>query len=193
MFLHSMFENKKVKEELDQLSGRVLETINEVRNLNVEVGKLRTAMNLQKDLQGKEEEFLTGFEENAKKVVSVREDFEKALYDFKLLSGDMQKKLTEKFDEVLKDEIKSYVDDLKKEMGDMGELKESLASVKIELAQTQEELKKFTTISSGIKEADFELTQYIKKIQSMDNEKLELLQKIDSLERLLARMKRESR
>ena len=87
----------------------------------------------------------------------------------------------------------SVIDELKKEMGDMGELKESLASVKIELAQTQDELKKFTTISSGIKEADFELTQYIKKIQSMDNEKLELLQKIDSLERLLARMKRESR
>tara|TARA_Y100000310_G_C20701273_1_gene830114 strand:+ start:1052 stop:1615 length:564 start_codon:yes stop_codon:yes gene_type:complete len=185
-----MFENKKVQEELGQLSGRVIETINDVRNLSVEVGKLRTAMNLQKDLQGKEEEFLTGFEENAKKMVGVREDFEKALYDFKLLSGDMEKKLTAKFDEVLKDELKGYVDGLKKELGDVAELKESISAVKNELGTVQEEVKKFTSISSNIKEADFELTQYIKKVNDMDAEKLELMRKIDSLERLLARMKR---
>ena len=177
-------------DELNNLSGRVLESVNDVRNLTVEVGKLRSAVNLQKDLQGKEEEFLKGFEENAGKIGNIKEDFEKSLYDFRLLSSDLQKKLLDKFDEEIKKEVHGYFEGLKGELGEYRDLKEKVNTMAQDLDKASSELEKFNKIAAQIQTGDFELSKHAKKLEDMDAEKLELMRKIDTLERLLAKMRR---
>ena len=54
-------------------------------------------------------------------------------------------------------------------------------------------MNKFTEISRNIKQGDFELTKYANKLLEADKEKLELMRKIDTLERLISKMRRGGR
>lgn len=45
-------------------------------------------------------------------------------------------------------------------------------------------------ITKDIKKEDFELTKFINKVNEENREKLELMKKIDTLERLIGRMRR---
>ena len=53
-----------------------------------------------------------------------------------------------------------------------------------------EEINKFIEISRSIKEEDFELTKFARHLMDMDREKLELMRKIDTLERLVSKIRR---
>ena len=55
---------------------------------------------------------------------------------------------------------------------------------------TGSELSKFLDISRNIKKEDFELVRHSRNLAEMGREKLELMRKIDNLERMLSKMRR---
>ena len=53
----------------------------------------------------------------------MQEDLSKEIYDFKLLKGQLQKKMLDKFEEELKNELKVNVEVLRKDLSDYEEMK----------------------------------------------------------------------
>jgi len=56
--------------------------------------------------------------------------------------------------------------------------------------QLEKEIKRLTSITQGLKKSDFELTNLKKNTAKSDAEKIELHRKLDSLQRLVAKMRR---
>ena len=96
----------------------------------------------------------------------------------------------DKFTEELENEIKQRKEELSIDTGNYKEMKESIEGFGIELGKAKSEIGKWVQISSKIKAEDFELVRFTKRLKEVENEKLELMQKIDVLERLVGKLRR---
>ena len=177
----------KIKELIDEINGKVNSHSETVGSLKNEIVELKTQLGEIKDYQ---KEFLANFKENVDLIKRVREDFEKEMYRFKGLKEKTQKNIMDKFEEELQKELKLQMESLKKDYGDYEEVKKGLNGVAVKLGSLNEEIAKFTNISSSIKEKDFEMEKFAKQLLDRDKEKLNLMKKIDTMERLISRMRR---
>ena len=110
--------------------------------------------------------------------------------EFKLLKGQLQRKILDKFEEELQKDLEVNREALKKDTQDYNELRKKVAEILSRLNMTSEEINKFTEISKSIRKEDFELTKFARHLIDMDREKLELMRKIDTLERLVSKIRR---
>ena len=76
---------------------------------------------------------------------------------------------------------------------EIGKLKNELAGINSDVSKLHSEIDRLNKISSQVKSMDFDLVNYAKKLQADDSEKLRLLRQIDSLERLVSKMRRQQK
>ena len=176
-----------VKELIDEVNNKVNSHSETVGSLNNEIAELKAHLS---EIKSNQKEFVTNFKENVDVIKRVREDFEKEMYRFKGLKEKTQKSIMDKFEEELQKELKLQMESLKKDYGSYEEVKKGLNDVAIKLGSLNEDIIKFTNISSSIKEKDFEMEKFAKQLLERDQEKLNLIRKIDTLEKLVARMRR---
>src|SRR3989338_1070716 len=177
----------RAKEEIDAISRNIAENSRIVSELKDELNSLKKELAETKKSQ---DEFLKSFKENLFVIKNLREDFGKEIYEFKLLKSQLQKKILEKFEEELQKDLEVNRDSLKKDADDYNELRKKVAEILSGLNLTGNEISKFIEISRSIKKEDFELTKFARHLLDMDREKLELMRKIDTLERLVSRIRR---
>ena len=177
----------KTKEDIDLINRNLEENNKLVSDLKVQLESLKNDLI---ETKKEQKEFLHNFKENLYIIKNLREDFGKELYEFKLLKGQMQKKILEKFEEELQKDLEINRESLKKDTGDYNELRKKVAEILLRLNLTGEEINKFIEISRSIKKEDFELTKFARHLLEMDREKLELMRKIDTLERLVSKIRR---
>ena len=177
----------RTKEEIDAISRNIAENSRIVSELKDELNSLKKELAETKKSQ---DEFLKSFKENLFVIKNLREDFGKEIYEFKLLKSQLQKKILEKFEEELQKDLEVNRDSLKKDADDYNELRKKVAEILSGLNLTGGEISKFIEISKSIKKEDFELTKFARQLVDMDREKLELMRKIDTLERLVSRIRR---
>jgi len=181
-----------MKEHIDVIKNNLNYTTNSMNELKTEFGTLKQQINDNiSEIDIKKNEFFKNFDENIDLMKTIRHDFEKELFDFKLLRSQMQKKIIEKFEEELSKELKIQMDNLRLDAANYNELKEEIYGITNKVNNLGEEINKFTAISSNIKKEDFELTKFSNQLVAMDKEKLELMRKIDTLERLISKMRRQ--
>jgi len=181
-----------IKEQIDVIKNNLNYTTNSVNELKTEIGTLKHQINENvSSINNKNNEFFKNFDENINLMKNIRHDFEKELFDFKLLRSQLQKKIIEKFEEELDKELKIQIENLKIDAGSYNELKEDIVKITDKVNNLDEEINKFVMISQNIKKEDFELTKFANKLLEMDKEKLELMQKINTLERLVSKMRRQ--
>tara|TARA_Y100000294_G_C8504415_1_gene316146 strand:+ start:282 stop:872 length:591 start_codon:yes stop_codon:yes gene_type:complete len=181
-----------MKEQIDVIKNNLNYTTNSMNNLKTEIESLKQQISDNiGDINNKNNEFFKNFDENLNIMKNLRHEFEKELFDFKLLRSQMQKKIIEKFEEELGKELKIQIDTLKNDSNTYNELKENITKITDKVNNLGEEINKFTAISSNIKKEDFELTRFANQLLEMDKEKLEMVRKIDTLERLLSKMRRQ--
>jgi len=65
-----------------------------------------------------------------------------------------------------------------------------MSSMVAQIKNISTEINKFSDISKNIKKEDYELTKFANQLLDLDKEKLELMRKIDTLERLIAKQRR---
>ena len=177
----------KTKEDIDLINKNIGENSKIISDLKVELESLRKELIETKKTQ---DEFLKNFKENLFVIKNLKEDFGKEIYEFKLLKSQLQKKILEKFEEELQKDLEVNRDALKKDTEDYNELRKKVAEILSRLNLTTEEINKFTEVSKSIKKEDFELTKFARHLLDMDREKLELMRKIDTLERLVSKIRR---
>ena len=181
-----------MKDEIDVIKNNINYTANTINDLKSDVITLKEQINNNiNEIDNKNNEFFRNFNENIESMKAIRHDFEKELFQFKLLKAQLQKKIIEKFEEELGKELKMQLETLKSDSDKYNELKGNLGKITEKVNNLSSEIEKFISISSNIKKEDFELTRFANKLLEMDREKLELMQKIDTLERLVAKMRRQ--
>jgi len=177
----------KLKEEVDDLKARMDSQSRSFDAFSTEVTKL--CDNLQ-NVRNTQAQLLDELKSNMGGFSQIQQDLSKEVYDFKLLKAQLQKKMLDKFEEELKSELKMNVEVLRKDLSDYEEMKNSVKEMLKKVELTKQEMGKWMEISSNIKAADFELNKFARQLQQSDSEKLELMRKIDSLERLVSKMRR---
>ncbi|MEK6943478.1 MAG: hypothetical protein AABX00_05435 [Nanoarchaeota archaeon] len=177
----------KTKEDLDAINGNIEENNRIISELKEELKSLKAGL---KETKKSQDEFLNTFKENLSSISNLKEDFGKELYDFKLLKGQLQRKILDKFEEELQKDLEVNRDSLKKDIQDYNELRKSVDEILSKINMTGSELSKFLDISRNIKKEDFELVRHSRNLAEMGREKLELMRKIDNLERMLSKMRR---
>ncbi|MBL7054249.1 hypothetical protein ISS05_00660 [Candidatus Woesearchaeota archaeon] len=177
----------KIKGLVDEINSSVCSNNEAVNNLKNETTVLNKELN---EIKENQKEFLTNFKDNLEVINQLRKDFEEEIYGFKGLKDHAQKKILQKFEEELQRELSLQMENLKKDKGNYEELKKDMGGMAIKLSNLGQEIDKFMNISSKIREKDFEMEKFAKQLLEADGEKLSLMKKIDSLERLIARMRR---
>ncbi|MBI2656358.1 hypothetical protein HYX03_01310 [Candidatus Woesearchaeota archaeon] len=177
----------KVKEEIDVINRNVEENNRIISELKEDLNSLKKDLSENNKLQ---DDFLKNFRENIAVIKNLREDFGKELYEFKLLKGQLQRKILDKFEEELQKDLEVNREALGKDAQDYNELRKKVAEILSRLNLTSEEINKFIEISKSIRKEDFELTKFARHLLEMDREKLELMRKIDTLERLVSKIRR---
>ena len=177
----------QIKELLDDISEKVNKHNTTVTSLKLEFDSMKQDMG---EIKTTNAELLKNLNENLDVIKQTKEDFEKEFYDFKLLKSDTQKNILKKFDEELQKELVTHSEKLKKDADEYVKLKDQVATLVKSTSIVNDEVAKFKAISQSIKEEDFELTKFANQLLELDKEKLELMRKIDALERLVAKMRR---
>lgn len=181
-----------VKEQVDVIKNNINYATNSVNNLKEEIASLKQQINENiANINNKNNEFFKNFNENIDLMKTIRHDFEKELFQFQLLKTQVQKKLIEKFEEELDKELKIQIEKLNNDSEIYNGLKDNIVKITDKINNLGEEINKFVMISSNIKKEDFELTRFSKQLIEMDKEKLELMNKIDTLERLVSKIRRQ--
>jgi len=177
----------KIKEQIDEINKHIEENSKVTSNLRIELEDLKKGL---KETKESEQEFLKNFKDNLFVIKNLREDLGKEVYEFKLLKSQLQRKILEKFEEELQKDLEVNREALRKDAENYNELRKKAAEILSRLALTSEEISKFVEISRNIKKEDFELTKFAGHLIEMDKEKLELMKKIDTLERLVSKIRR---
>ena len=177
----------RIKQEIDSISSKTEESSRASSELRAELESLRKELS---EMKGSQKEFLKALKEDLHVIRNQREDFAKEIFEFRLLKAHMQKKILDKFEEELQKDLQVNREILKKDIDDYEGLRKNVAAVLSRLNMTGEEISKFVEISKSIKKEDFELNKFAGHLMEMDKEKLELMRKIDSLERLVSKIRR---
>lgn len=180
----------QIKELIDEINKKVESHSNDVNSLKQELSSLNKELN---EIKGNQKEFLTNFKDNLNIINESKESLKKEIYDFRLLKSQTQKNILEKFEEELSKELKVYSEKLKTDLNEYNKLKEQTATMLAQIKGLSGEINKFTEISKNIKKEDFELTKFANQLLEADKEKLDLMKKIDTLERLISKMRMQSR
>jgi hypothetical protein len=176
-----------VKEDLDLINSNIDENNKIISQLKSELETLRNGLDESNKAQA---EFLKNFKENIAVIKNLREDFGKELVEFKLLKGQLQRKILDKFEEELQKDLEVNREALRKDSEDYNDLRKKVADILSRLNLTTAEISTFMEISKSIKKEDFELTRFARQLIDMDREKLDLMRKIDTLERLVSKIRR---
>ena len=177
----------KTKEDLDKINSNIEENNKLISDLKVQLESLKSELI---DTKKEQKEFLHNFKENLFIIKNLREDFGKELYEFKLIKGHLQRKILDKFEEELQKDLEVNRESLKKDADDYNELRKKVSEILSRVNMSSDEINKFVEISKSIKKEDFEMTRFARQLVDMDREKLELMRKIDTLERLVSKIRR---
>jgi AAA+ superfamily predicted ATPase len=180
-----------IKEEIDVIKNNLNYASNSVNGLKDELSEFKIALKSNIDsMSSMKGDVLNSLTNDIQDIKLLRQDFEKELYQFKLLKSQMQKKLLERFEEELNNELKINLESLKGSSEDYTRLKSDIEGISLKLNTLSNEMNKFISISGSIKKEDFELSRHASRIFEADREKLDLMRKIDVLERLVSKMRR---
>ncbi|MBI1935482.1 hypothetical protein HYS31_03500 [Candidatus Woesearchaeota archaeon] len=185
--LQKIKELINAKEGIDEINRNIGENNKIIHDLKAQLESLKGDVI---ETKKEQKEFLHNFRENLHIIKNLREDFGKELYEFKLLKGQLQRKILDKFEEELQKDLEVNRESLRKDAEDYELLRKKVSEILSRLSLTGEEMSKFLEISRSIKKEDFELTKFARHLIEMDREKLELMRKIDNLERLVSKIRR---
>ena len=182
------------KKDLESLQEQIQTVIKHVQDQNIEVAKLKDANNELTEELDDTRNLLTSFKEqfaiSTESLGTVSKALNNEVVEFKLFISKNKKDLVNDLHTEFSREMKNSTDGILQDLESFRRLKDRINILEKELSEIHRDVIKFVSISEKIKEADFDLVQYKRVLEQGDKEKLELLRRIDSLERLVAKIRR---
>lgn len=174
----------QMQEEVRKVGDQMKSQTEAFVQMNREVQELaRKFTELQKNILHEQ----TKSEQERKELVveqkKLTEEFRVEINEFKTAKTQLTRQLLANATVGLEEELGK----IRADVAQYNELKREMTMISSRIIQMSTEIVKLTDISSKIRAQDFELTHYAKEIFRADKEKVELLKKIDALERLVAK------
>ncbi len=186
-----MFVSKKDVEGLQQ---QLKDIQQHIVDQNIEVAKLKDAnTELTEELDDTRnalQSFKDQFAMSTETLSTVVKALNNEVVEFKLFISKNKRDMINDLHTEFSQEMKNSTEGILQDLESFRRLKERILDLEKEISEIHREVLKFVTISEKVKEADFDLVQYKKTLEEGDKEKLDLLRKIDSLERLVAKIRR---
>jgi chromosome segregation ATPase len=179
----------KVKDMIVQIKEQTEEYNKTISSLKTELNSLKNEI---RDTKSNQAELLNYLKDSMGSIDDIKEELKKEVYEFNLLKSQMQGKILEKFEKELQNELNINLEKLKADNKNYEDARKELALVVNKTIVLGDELNKFAEIGKNLKKEDFMLTKFCNKIWDVDKEKLELMKKIDTLERLVSKIRRSS-
>lgn len=121
----------------------------------------------------------------------LQDELRTGIAELKALSTHVQANVKQKISEELLEltrEVKMRLEGAEKLKN---EVTATAASTMAEMARLKSEIAKLSSVAERIRAEDFELTKFGNQLAAADSEKLRLMSRIDALERLIAKMRRQ--
>ena len=179
---------------LSELNSKVSSYGEEIASLKQSLDSVSESVReIQADLERanrNQAESLATFNKRMQDIKEISDQFKKSVYDFSVLKKDMQNEILSKFDTRLREELIRHSESLSHSMEEYDKLRSAVHDQGRLFKDLTKETEKLCGIAAGLKKSDFEFTRYADRIRKTEQEKTELLRKIDALERLAARLRR---
>ncbi len=185
---------KQFKEDLENATAEVSSQSTKISQISDDLEKIKKELNSVHDdivkTKHESKDVVSELRKTMKETQKLNEKYSKKIYDISIFEKDVKEMIRDKLDSELKSELMSYFEDFKAGLSCFNEMKEDVSSVIKRTESLSSEIDKFKEIASRIKKEDFQLVNYIRNIRAMEKEKIRLIKKIDSLERLCGRLSR---
>lgn len=131
--------------------------------------------------------------ETAEKVKKSAEQVTKVTTELALFKPRLEKSMTESFQKAIEQELATTTNKINAEAAGFSQAKEIFKKHIEASKDANKAIEKLKIIADSLNEKDFELSKHAKQLELQDKEKLKLMQRIDQLESILAKMKRSQR
>lgn len=152
--------------------------------------QFKTELEELKDIKNYQMGYLETYKRNLGDIEKLKKILEREVQDFQSLKLQTQKTILDKFERQLRMNFLKYNEELKIDKENYEKIKEKVDATIQNIFMLNGEIGKFMDVSRKIKTADYDLTKFHTQIIREDKNKLELMHRIDQLERMLAKMKR---
>lgn len=184
------------KEEVQKLQTLVDELVSKIRNQNIELAKIRDANEeLAQELDDSRqaiEQLKETLGTSTKLVEQGAKQINNEVVELKMFLSQIKRDLVNELSSEFSTEMKALTSSFLSDMESFRRLKDKVNGLESEADSMKNEIIKFLAISEKVSQADFDLERYAKVIQQGDKEKLDLLRRIDSLERLVSKLRKSS-
>ena len=119
-------------------------------------------------------------------VSQLKEELQKSVRSFEQMYSKVYDSMYEKLNSILKDHGKELASTTERYKS----LSPTVDKIVSDISSLKDEIAKFKAIASHIKATDFELEKHERNLEKHEWEKIKLLKRIDSLERMLGKMQR---
>jgi len=123
-------------------------------------------------------------------IRDVTSEFQSELNEFKTLKTKLSTQVVSQVCLDIKKELDVYIMNIKQKIDSLNIAAKDIEIISLNSKRVMESIDKLRQVSESIKKEDFELIKYSRELESNDREKLHLMQKIDVLERLIAKQRR---
>jgi hypothetical protein len=173
---------------LEQLEINLLRAVREVKNLQISFQEQKEQheclLNEVKDILQTQRSISLAFQDSVK-------DINKITMELAVFKPSMQQTILDKTTTILEQELANATNKIFAELSGFSSAKESFKDVVKQVKSVEFELVRLQTIAKTIGEQDVSLERYAKELEKNDRQKLELMKRVDDLERLLAKIKRD--
>lgn len=186
--IKGVFDSGKVIEEvmgkLDATQQKLGEQAAAIENLTNSVSALTDAISTSKSYQ---EELHATYKEGIVQAEKLKTELASNLVNVQVLKSQLQNTISIKISE----ELKSFTSSFKEKFDEITRLQQQAGAISQDMGKLRDEINRLSALSSKIKDADLQLTNYAKQLETNDREKLDLMRQIDSLQKLVAGMRRQ--
>ena len=186
-----------IKEMLSgkELKGQLNELAEQLRQVTVTVKEQTETMAALKRENGESKAAAVAMTEEIKKSIDAAKELQEAIRtnmaELKALSTHVQSSIKQK----ITDELFELTKEVRAKLEGAEKLKQEVtataAATIAELGKLKSDITKLSAVAEKIKAEDFELTKFSNQLLAADREKLQLMSRIDTLERLIAKMRRQ--
>lgn len=142
-----------------------------------------------RELHNTQSDMISTFLQATQALNRLKEDLRKELEDFRMLNRQTQSKMLDQFEQELRNTLTINTKALEFDKQKYEKMRTEIEKFGDLIPGIQVEMNKLLAVSTHIKAHDFALTETHKKFIEEDKHKLSLMQRIDELERMLAKMK----
>jgi len=179
----------KIRElmELKEVLDRLTEKTDKLDQSNARQAESAQMLHQQLgEILNENKKVLAQAKKDADSMREFRKALEKELYEFRLFKKEVRADM----EKCLKNELGDLTLAAKEHVTGFNEAKKGIELKMDAMNRLDEEIKRLQAVVSQIKVQDFELSRHKKDMEKAANEKMDLIRRIDSLQTLVARMRR---